>query len=332
MERRSFVFQAMLLAGCGTAPRAQRPGVRIAVGGRGALDFLPLYLASALGFFRDDGLEVILQDLASSAKAVQALLGGSTDVVAGGYDGAVQMNIEGKSIQGIAVLERWPPFGVVVAGKSAASLRNIADFRGRVVGVSSPGSPTHRFLNYLLVRNGLAPSDVRAVGVGVNFSMAAAVQHGQVDAAVAGPLGMALLSKASPPVILADCRTEKGAQATLGTSNLPSSALLVRREWARAHPEIMRGLCRATRRSLAWIQEHSPEDISNAMPEEYKGQDPAVHLAAVRDIRPVFSPDGMMPADGPANVHRFLSVSDERARNASIDLQTTYTNEFMQSE
>lgn len=273
-----------------------------------------------------------LQDLASTPKALQALLGGSTDVVAGAYDGAVQMSIEGKSIQAIAVLERWPPFGVVVAPKSAASLRSVRDLRGRVVGVASPGSSTHRFLNYLLVRNGLILSDVSAVGVGVNFSMAAAVQHGQVDAAVAGPLGMALLSKASPPVILADCRTEKGAQATLGTSNLPSSAMMVRPEWARAHPEIIRRLSKATRRGLAWIQEHSPEDISNAMPGEYKGQDPAVYLGAVRDIRPAFSPDGIMPADGPANVHRLLGVSDERARNASIDLRTTYTNEFMQSK
>lgn len=332
MKRRSFVFPAILLAGCGSGSAPQRPSVRIAVGGRAALDFIPVYLASALGFFRDEGIDVTLQDLASTPKALQSLLGGSTDLVAGAYDGAVQMSIEGKSIQAIAVLERWPPFGVVVAPKSAASLRSIRDLRGRVVGVASPGSSTHRFLNYLLVRNGLTLSDVSAVGVGVNFSMAAAVQHGQVDAAVAGPLGMALLSKASPPVILADCRTEKGAQATLGTSNLPSSALMVRPEWVRAHPEIMRRVCKGTRRGLAWIQEHSPEEISNAMPGEYKGQDPAVYLGAVRDIRPAFSPDGIMPSDGPANVHRLLGVSDERARNASIDLRTTYTNEFMQSK
>ncbi len=332
MKRRSFVFPGILLAGCGSAPHAQRLAVRIAVGGRAALDFIPVYLASALGFFRDEGIDVALQDLASTAKGLQALLGGSTDVVAGLYDGAVQMSIEGKPIQAIAVLERWPPFGIVVAPKSAASLRSAKDLRGRVVGVASPGSSTHRFLNYVLVRNGLTLSDVTTVGVGVNFSMAAAVQHGQVDAAVAGPLGMALLSKVSPPVILADCRTEEGAQATLGTSNLPSGTLMVRPEWGRAHPAVIRRLCRATRRGLASFQGHSSEDISTAMPGEYKGQDPALYLGAIRDIRPAFSPDGIMPADGPTNVHRFLSVSDARARNASIDLQTTYTNEFMQSK
>jgi NitT/TauT family transport system substrate-binding protein len=236
MMRRSLVLPAILLTGCGTAPQSQRPAVRIAVGGRAALDFIPVYLASQLGFFRDEKIQVTLQDLASTAKAIQALLGGSTDVVAGGYDGAVQMSVERKSILAIAVLERWPPLALVVSPQSAGSLRTVPDLRGRVVGVSSPGSSTHRFLNYVLVRNGVALSDVSTVGVGVNFSMAAAVQHGQVDAAVAGPLGIAVLAKQSPPAMLADCRTENGAQATLGTSNLPSSALMVRPEWARAHP------------------------------------------------------------------------------------------------
>ena len=107
---------------------------------------------------------------------------------------------------------------------------------------------------------------------------------------------------------------------------------MVRPEWARANPEIMRRVCKSTRRSLAWIQAHSPEDISRAMPQEYKGQDPALYLGAVRDMLPAFSPDGIMPPDGPANVHGFLGVSDQRARNAGIDLQTTYTNEFLQSK
>jgi NitT/TauT family transport system substrate-binding protein len=67
------------------------------------------------------------------------------------------------------------------------------------------------------------------------------------------------------------------------------------------------------------------------MPPEYKGQDAAVYLRAVRDIRPAFSRDGVMPADGPANVHKYLAVSDPRARDATLDLQTTYTNEFTES-
>src|SRR5690348_8766078 len=235
MKRRSFVLPPLLLlGGCRSARREFRPAVRIAVAGRAALDYLPVYLASALGFFREAGIDAEIQDLPSGPKAFQALLGGSTDLVAGAYEGGVQLSMEGKPIEAVAVLQRWPPLVLVVAPQSASSVRTIADLKGRMVGVSSPGSTTHRFLNYLLARNGFAPSDVTPVGVGVNFSMAAAVQHGKVAAAVAGPLGVALLSKQSPPMLLADCRTEQGAKSTLGTNDLPSSSLMVRVEWTRS--------------------------------------------------------------------------------------------------
>jgi NitT/TauT family transport system substrate-binding protein len=64
------------------------------------------------------------------------------------------------------------------------------------------------------------------------------------------------------------------------------------------------------------------------MPKEYQGQDPALYPRAVHDL-PAFSAEGVMPADGPANVEAFLSVSDQRVRDANADLRATYTNEFV---
>lgn len=323
------VLMTGLLTGCGSGPR-RAVEVRIALGGRAALDFIPVYLASSLGIFREEGLEVTLQDLASTAKATQALLGGSTDVVAGGYDAAVELAIKGQALQAIVTLERWPPLVVVAAPRSARQLRTISDLKGTVVGVSSPGSSTHRFINYLLVKNRMSLSDISTVGVGVNFSMVGAIQHGQVDAAVAGPLGMALLAATSNVITLVDCRTAEGARQTLGTANLPFVVLMARPEWTRDKLEVARKVGRATRRALAWVHEHSAEEVSNAMPQEYKGQDARVYLRAVRDILPVFSEDGVMPDDGPANVKNFLGASDQHARDANIDLRATYTNQFVQ--
>src|SRR5215207_6841108 len=120
MRRRTFVVSAGLFANCRSARQPTDSNVRIAVAGRAALDYIPVYLASALGFFRDEGIQVTLQDLASTSKALQALIGGSSDVVAGGYDAAAQMTLEGRSIKAIAVLERWPPLAVVVGARSAA--------------------------------------------------------------------------------------------------------------------------------------------------------------------------------------------------------------------
>ena len=66
------------------APEKQK--VTIAVGGKAALYYLPLTLAERLGYFKDEGLDVQILDFAGGSKALQAMMGGSADVVAGGFD------------------------------------------------------------------------------------------------------------------------------------------------------------------------------------------------------------------------------------------------------
>jgi NitT/TauT family transport system substrate-binding protein len=142
--------------------------------------------------------------------------------------------------------------------------------------VASPGSSTHRFLNYLLARHGLAVSDISTVGVGVNFQWPPrfSTARWMRPSRVHSEWRCSRKSRPAP-----SCRLPQGARAagTLGTSNLPSSALMVRPEWGRANADIVCGVGKATRRSLAWMQAHSPEDISNAVPQDCKVQDAAMY-------------------------------------------------------
>src|SRR3954469_4626567 len=106
---------------------------------------------------------------------------------------------------------------------------------------------------------------------------------------------------------------------------------MTRPQWTRGNSGTIRKLGQAMRRTLAWIHTHSAEDVANAVPQEYKGQDAAVYIRAVCDILPAFSADGAMLDDVPATVKDFLGVSDNRVHDANIDLRATYTNEFVQA-
>ena len=70
--------------------------VQLAVGGQGLLVYLPTTLALQLGHYRAEGLDVTIQDFSGGAKALQALVGGSADVVSGYYDHTIQMAAEGR--------------------------------------------------------------------------------------------------------------------------------------------------------------------------------------------------------------------------------------------
>ena len=56
--------------------------------------------------------------------------------------------------------------------------------------------------------------------------------------------------------------------------------------------------------------------------------DRALYEKAFAAVRDTISPDGQMPADGPANCLKFLAEGDPAIKPASIKLADTWTNEF----
>lgn len=319
------------LLGCG-ASRDQRIEVRIAVGGQAQLVYLPTTLAQSLGHYEQEGLQVTLQDFPGGAKALEALLGGSTDVVSGFYDHTIQMAAEGRSLQAFVSMLRYLGLAAVVSPASPRKIRRIEDLRGATVGVSAPGSSTHLFARYLLATRGVPPDSISAVGIGMSASAVAAMERGKVDAAIMADPAIAYLTKRRGALtILADTRTAEGVRAVFGTGSYPASVLYSSAEWIQSNRETARRLARAIQRTLRWIQAHSPEEVARAMPPEFHGEDESLYVESLRRAMVMYSCDGRMPADGPEAVRKVLAVSLPKVREARIDLAKTYTNDLLEA-
>ena len=83
--------------------------------------------------------------------------------------------------------------------------------------MTAPGSSTNMFVNNLLAKDGLKPTDVSIVGVGTGAGAVAAMEKGEIDAhrqPRSGP------HRSSSPtgkfVAVADTRTEKGMKEIYG--------------------------------------------------------------------------------------------------------------------
>ena len=101
--------------------------VRLAVGGKPAMFYLPLTVVERLGYFKDAGLDVEISDFPGGARALQSLIGGSADVVAGAFDHTIQMQAKGQPIVGVVELGRYPGFVLGLLPAKAASYRSAAD-------------------------------------------------------------------------------------------------------------------------------------------------------------------------------------------------------------
>jgi NitT/TauT family transport system substrate-binding protein len=246
----------------------------------------PSYFASWLGFYKDEGVDVSISQVAGASKILEAVVGGSADVGGGVYEQTIQMAAEGKSIVCFLSLLKSPNFAII----AGPGVHNFGDLRGKRVGVSSVGSPSQFYLTYLLQNAGINPDEVSTATVGMGATAMAALEHGQVDAAVLfGSAITTFLARNPGAVVLADTRTADGLRAAFHIDNYPASCLLARREWLDANPESAKKTARAVLRALAWIREHSAEEVLARVPSP---GDPASELAAIRLAQPMYSVDG----------------------------------------
>src|ERR1051326_841855 len=128
----SVTFVTLCVLGC-SGRSSDR--IRIAIGGQAQLIYLPTTLARELGFYRDEGLDVELQDFAGGAKALQAAVGGSAEIVSGFYDHTIQMAADGKAFVSFVTMTRYPGLALVTSTK-ADDVKTIEDLKGRVAGVT----------------------------------------------------------------------------------------------------------------------------------------------------------------------------------------------------
>jgi NitT/TauT family transport system substrate-binding protein len=319
---------ALFPACAGSRSDSAAKPVRIAIGGQNQLIYLPTTLARELGFYRDEGVEVELQDHAGGAKALQAMIGGSADVVSGFYDHTIQMAAEGRGFVAFVTMLRFP--GLVLATSPKSPVTSIKDLKGRVAGVTTPGSSSHMLLTFLLHRNGVPVDSVSVTGIGGAGTAVAAVERGTVDAGMMTDPAFTIVQRRTPGVrVLADLRHADGVKEAIGTSTYPASVLYSNVEWVRANHETAGRLARAIRRTLEWLQTHTPQEITERTPPDFRGADPALYADAVKNTMSMFSPDGLMAPEGAEAVRVLLAQSIEKVRNASIDLSKTYTNEFV---
>src|SRR6201996_599230 len=320
-----------LSSGLGSNPAAAQTKITVAVGGGACLCYLPTVLAKQLGEFDKAGLAVELVDLKGGSDALKAVLGGSADVVSGYFDHCVNLAAKKQELKAFVVYDRYPGLVLVVSPSHGKEITSIKDLVGKKVGVSAPGSSTDFFLKYLLKKNGLDPAGTSVIGVGLGATAVAAMEQGQIDAAVMLDPSVTVLQGRHPDLrILSDTRTQKDTLAVFG-GEYPGGALYSTAAWVGAHPKEVQALTNAILNTLAWIHSHSAEDIMARMPEGMVGKNKELYLAALKNTIPMYSQTGRMDPKGADAVLAVFSVGSPDVAKANIDVTKTYTNKFVEA-
>jgi NitT/TauT family transport system substrate-binding protein len=308
---------------------AAQSKITVAVGGGACLCYLPTVLAKQLGEFDKAGVAVELVDLKGGSDALKAVLGGSADVVSGYFDHCVNLAAKKQELQSFVVYDRYPGLVLVVSPSHNGEIKSIKDLAGKKIGVSAPGSSTDFFLKYLLKKNGVDSSGVAVIGVGLGATAVAAMEQGQIDAAVMLDPSVTVLQGGHPDLrILSDTRTQKDTLDVFG-GEYPGGALYSTTAWVAAHEKEVQALTNAIVNTLAWIHSHSAEDIMEKMPPETVGKNKELYLAALKNTIPMYSETGKMDPRGADAVLAVFSESSPEVAKANVDVAKTFTNKFV---
>src|SRR5512134_950331 len=93
------IVLALCVATTAHAQSLEKKRITLAVGGKNLLYYLPLTIAERKGYFKAEGLDVEIVDFPGGAKALQAMVGGSADVVSGAYEHTIAMQTLAQKVQ-----------------------------------------------------------------------------------------------------------------------------------------------------------------------------------------------------------------------------------------
>jgi len=310
------------------AQALEKPKVTIAVGGKNLLYYLPLTIAEQRGYFKAEGLEISIVDFAGGARALQAVVGGSADVVSGAFEHTINMQAKGQRLRAFVLMGRAPQIVLGVSTKSMAGYKTPADLKGKKIGVTAPGSSTNVMVNFFLAKAGLKPSDVSIIGVGAAQGAVAAMRAGQIDAISNLDPVITLLQRAGDIRIVSDTRILSESEKVFG-GPMPAACLYAPQSFIDKNPATTQALANAIVRADKWIQAAGPKDIIEAVPESYLLGDRAVYIDAFLAAKGALSPDGLVPDKGADTALRALASIDPEIAKAQLDLGAVWTNDFV---
>jgi NitT/TauT family transport system substrate-binding protein len=310
------------------AANLEKPSLRIAVGGKALVAYLPLTIAEQRGYFRQEGLDIEISDFQAGNKALEALVGGSVDIGCGAYEHTIYMAAKGIALKAIALQANSFGFVVGVQKDKAPSYHALSDLKGMKIGVTGPGSASAMGLRMLLAKASLTADDVAIIGVGGGPGAVAAVKSGKLDAIANFDPVISLLERDGAINVILDTRQQKGLDYLYG-GPFAASAFYVPARFAEQNPKTVQAFVNGVSAALAWLDKASTDEIVATVPPEYYAGDRALYRTMIENNRTRVSPDGRITPEAAQITYRNLVSYEDTMKNAKIDLAATYDNTFV---
>jgi ABC-type nitrate/sulfonate/bicarbonate transport system substrate-binding protein len=199
-----------------------------------------VFEAQALGFFKQEGLDVESTRFDITSQAVTAVATAASDVASVTPDVAMLATIKGQGDVVVVSNEvRLPTWDLIVQ----PDIKTYAELKGKILGVSQLQSASTLNLRQLMRKHGLKDNDYTVLQVGGSGKRYAAIQSKQIA-------GSLITEPVNFEAMDAGFRKLGGVYEV---SVVPSVVMAVTRSWAGANQKILVGFLRAVYKAQDWL-------------------------------------------------------------------------------
>ena len=327
----SAAMAAVVLAACGGTSSSntgtqQTVSLKIMVGGLNKQIYLPNMLASRLGYFTEQHLDVTLIDEGTGQASEDEVVAGNVEAGSGAYVHPMVLNSQGKKIETICQFGIAPGEAEVVDAR-LTNVTSAKDLAGKSLGVTEVGSGTWVLTQAILGSAGVDPSNAHYLGVGAGDTFIAAIQQQKIAAGMTTFPTISRLVNSGKGKILVSLLTPADTRAALG-GDYPFIGVFAKNDWVNSNKDVTQRLVNAYVKTLKYIHSHTAVQIADQMPSDYYAGDKTAYVADLQSQIGIFGTDCRMPSGGPENVQKIQQQFVASYKGKSANLSETYTNQF----
>jgi NitT/TauT family transport system substrate-binding protein len=257
-----------------------------------SLEYLPLRVADAEGYFAKEGLTVTLRTTRAEPGGAEALTQGQAVLAATSLEAMLRFGprTAKQAPRLVLGLTAAPPVALLVSDTQKDLVRSLADLPGTRVGLTAPGAPEQAWLVWLLARAGLSLAQLSLVSRGER-GLVQAVETGEVHAALVREPSASRLLGTGQAQMLVDLRTAAAVQQALGVGTVNAGVFmradrpLRDRDLAAFTRAVLAAEQRIATAAASALAERLPTSIT-VPPDEFEAR-----LAACRAL---YLPDGVV--------------------------------------
>ena len=265
---------------------------------------LPIRVAMAKGYFKEQGITIEPIFIRGGPVAMAALISGDADFASvGGAQVVIRARARGLDVSIIGSVSNYVTY-LVIGSKGT---KNVADLRGKIIGVTGAGAFSDFAMRLYFKNNNVDPDkDVILRAVGNTTMRAVALEKGLIAAAPFIPEDAVRLIDNGFPLI-----------ANLNESlDIPQSIIITRDEVLEKYPETSKRFLKALVLGIQLAKKNKKEAIQAGYAAGLRGDSNTVNKAYDLYI-PGFTSDLTIAVDG------IQLVLDEDIRSGIVDRKMT---------